>query len=315
MTGLRAKHPTAFDPQKPRRIIRLTLDGDMERYVWLLNNEPLSDQDDIVIKQGEVTRFIMINRTMMNHPMHLHGHFFRVLNKQGEYAPLKHTVDVAPMSTTVIEFDADEKGDWFFHCHLLYHMKAGMARLVHYESYVPPPEVQAVRPNLYKESWYFQASADILSNMTEGYLQLSSTRHILMADWEVGWQNVEETKWESVLSYDYYLDRFKSVFIGAYNEGYNSELEKTRGVLGLRYLLPLNFESRTWIDTDHGLRITLGKEFMLTPRLALFGEARYDTHERWEGEVGLSYMINGHVSLVGKWHSEYAWGAGLNISF
>jgi hypothetical protein len=54
---------------------------------------------------------------------------------------------------------------------------------------------------------------------------------------------------------------------------------------------------------------------MLTPRLALFGEVQYDTHDLWEHEVGLSYMINGHVSLVGKWHSEYGWGGGLNISF
>ena len=58
---------------------------------------------------------------MMHHPMHLHGHFFRVLNKNGEYSPLKHTVDVAPMQKTVIEFDANEYGDWFFHCHILYH--------------------------------------------------------------------------------------------------------------------------------------------------------------------------------------------------
>ncbi len=312
---LRAKQPTAFDPQKPRRTIRLTLDGDMERYVWLLNDKPLSDQDDIVIKQGEVARFIMINRTMMHHPMHLHGHFFRVLNRQGDFAPLKHTVDVAPMSTTVIEFDANEKGDWFFHCHLLYHMKAGMARLVHYETYVPPPEVRAVRPNLYAESWYFQVKADFLSNMSEGFLRLSNTRHLLTADWEVGWQDVDQTEWESVVTWDYYLDRFKSVFIGADNMGYKSKLEKTRGVAGLRYLLPLNIGSRTWIDTDLGLRITLDKEFRLTPRLALFGEAQYDTHDLWEGEAGLSYLVNGNVSLIAKWHSEYGWGGGLRVSF
>ena len=119
---LRSIQPTAFDPGKPIREIRLTLDGDMERYVWLLNNKALSESYAIPIREGEVVRFIMINRTMMHHPMHLHGHFFRVLNGQGDYAPLKHTVDVAPMSTTVIEFYGNEFGDWFFHCHLLYHM-------------------------------------------------------------------------------------------------------------------------------------------------------------------------------------------------
>jgi len=136
---LRAPRPTALPADKPVREIRLTLDGDMERYVWFLNNKPLSESDAIRIQEGEVVRFIMINRTMMHHPMHLHGHFFRVINGQGDHAPLKHTVDVAPMSTTVIEFDANQVGDWFFHCHLLYHMKSGMARVVSYENFTLPP--------------------------------------------------------------------------------------------------------------------------------------------------------------------------------
>jgi hypothetical protein len=117
--NLRSTKPTAFPQDKPVREIRLTLDGDMERYVWFLNNKPLSESDSIRIREGEVVRFIMVNRTMMHHPMHLHGHFFRVINSQGDYSPLKHTVNVAPMSTTVIEFYTDEVGDWFFHCHLL----------------------------------------------------------------------------------------------------------------------------------------------------------------------------------------------------
>ena len=104
---LRAIKPTVFDDEKPIREIRLTLDGDMERYVWFLNNKPLSETDAILIKEGEVVRFIMINRTMMHHPLHLHGHFFRVVNGQNDHAPLKHTVDVAPMSTTVIECNAN----------------------------------------------------------------------------------------------------------------------------------------------------------------------------------------------------------------
>jgi CopA family copper-resistance protein len=185
---LRAVKPTAFPKDKPVREIRLTLDGDMERYVWFLNNKPLSESDSIRIRGGEIVRFIMINRTMMHHPMHLHGHFFRVINAQGDYSPLKHTVNVAPMSTTVIELYADEIGDWFFHCHLLYHMKAGMARVVHYEDFPLDPRLAAIRPNLYRDPWYFWGRADALSNMTEGFLMLSNTRNILSAEWEVGWQ-------------------------------------------------------------------------------------------------------------------------------
>ena len=91
------------------------------------------ESDKIIIKKGEVVRFVLRNKTMMHHPIHLHGHFFRVINKQGKYSPLKHTVDVSPMDTVIIEFEATEEKDWFFHCHNLYHMAAGMARVISYE--------------------------------------------------------------------------------------------------------------------------------------------------------------------------------------
>jgi len=312
---LRSVKPTAFAAGKPVRDIRLTLGGDMERYVWFLNKKPLSESDSIRIREGEIARFIMINRTMMHHPMHLHGHFFRVVNGQGDHAPLKHTVDVAPMSTTVIEFDANEVGDWFFHCHLLYHMKSGMARMVHYEDFTIDPQLAAVRPNLYKDSWYFWGQADILSNMTEGFLTASNTRNILTAEWEAGWQEVDETEWEGILTWSRYINRFSSIFAGADFMGEEDELDKTRGVLGLHYLLPLNVESRTWVDTDGGARINLDKEFALTPRLALLGEVEYDTHNLWEGSVQLNYMLHKNFSFVALWHSEYDWGGGVQIRF
>ncbi len=114
------------------RNIKLNLTGNMWRYVWSLNGKTLSEVDKIKIRRGEVIRIVLNNKTMMHHPMHLHGHFFRVLNKNGEYSPLKHTVDVEPMKSVTIEFPANEAGDWFFHCHVLYHMKGGMARIFSY---------------------------------------------------------------------------------------------------------------------------------------------------------------------------------------
>lgn len=312
---LRSISPTAFSKGKPIREIRLTLDGDMERYVWFLNNKPLSESDSIRIREGEVVRFIMINRTMMHHPMHLHGHFFRVINDQRDHAPLKHTVDVAPMSTTVIEFDANEFGDWFFHCHLLYHMEAGMASVVHYEGFTLTPHLAAIRPQLYRDLWYFWGQADVLSNMTEGFMTLSDTRNILSAEWEVGWHNVDDTRAEILFTWDRYINRFLSVFAGADVLTERNEAGITRGILGLRYLLPLNLESRAWVDTDGGARFNLGRTFQLTPRLGLFGEVEYDTHDDWKGVAGLSYTINKILSLVGQWHSDYGFGGGLQIRF
>ncbi|MDY7091592.1 MAG: multicopper oxidase domain-containing protein [Acidobacteriota bacterium] len=312
---LRARAKTAFDPNKPVREIRLTLDGDMERYVWFLNGKALSEDDDIEIKEGEIARFIMINRTMMHHPMHLHGHFFRVVNGQGDYAPLKHTVDVEPMSTTVIEFDANEVGDWFFHCHLLYHMKSGMARVVSYQAFVPPPEVQAVRPELYEEHWYQWGEAELMSHMSLGSLVAADTRNILTAEWEIGWQDVDGTEGELTLTWDRYMNRFLRVFIGLDVEGDEDDIDDPRGVAGLRYLLPFNLESSLWIDSDGEARLGLERTFHLTPRLALMLEAEYDTLEDWEGFARASYMLNQRIDVLAQWHSDYGFGTGLAVRF
>ena len=308
---LRALRP--WQPKGKVRVIRLTLDGDMERYVWLLNNRALSESDVIRIRKGEVVRLVMINRTMMHHPMHLHGHFFRVLNGQGPYAPWKHTVDVAPMSTTVIEFPANEKGDWFFHCHILYHMESGMARVVHYEGYTPPPEVQKVRRKLYRDHWFAWAEGTLATNMSEGYLNLSNTRYNLRAVWEVGWKGVEETESEWTLLAERYVNRFFTLFAGA--DILSNEEDKTRGVLGFTYLLPLNLRAFLWVDTDGGRRFGFGKELPLTSRLNLDLYAEYDSWEFWEEEVGLSYVLSKRLSLRAFWHSDYFWGAGINVWF
>lgn len=312
---LRALKPTAFASAKPVREIRLTLDGDMGRYVWFLNNKPLSETDHIEIKEGEVVRFIMINRTMMHHPMHLHGHFFRVINAQGEYSPLKHTVDVAPMTTTVIEFDASEKGDWFFHCHLLYHMESGMARVIHYRDFSLNPATAAVRPQLYEDKYYLFGQVDAMSHMAQGALTYANTRHIFSAEWKTGWRQVDDVEWEAVPTYDYYLNRFTSFFGGVNLEGVKSRLETHEGVFGVRYLLPLNIETRTWVDTAGEVRFAFGKHLELTPRLMAFSEAEYDTKEQWEIRAGATYLLSKNFSLIGQWHSEFGWGGGLRWMF
>lgn len=151
--------------------------------------------------------------------------------------------------------------------------------------------------------------------MTEGALTLSNTRNIFQAYWEVGWQEVDETDWEGLLTYDRYFNRFSSIFIGADVLGEGNSMDETRGVVGFRYLLPLNFESAAWVDSDAGARIIVEKELTLTPRLSMIGEVEYDTHDLWEGKAGLSYVLAKNFSLLGQWHSEYGWGGGLQVRF
>ncbi len=310
---LRASRSTAFAPDGPVHQLRLTLDGDMERYVWFLNNTALSESDDIIISEGEIVRFILINRTMMHHPMHLHGHFFRVVNGQGDRSPLKHTVDVAPMSTTVIEFDAVERGDWLFHCHLLYHMMNGMARVVHYTDFELTPELAAIRPGIYNDDWHAWGQADLLSSMTEGFLTLSNTRTTLNAAWDLGWRHVQENEWNVIFTGSRHLNGFWSVFAGADLVGAGSNTQATRAVAGVRTLLPLNLDLRARIDTDGGTRGTIEKHLQLTPRFDLSGTVRYDTHDLWEGQTGLAFTLSKDVSLLARWHSTFGFGVGLEI--
>jgi len=314
---LRAIKDTSFPKSAPRREFRLTLDGDMNRYVWMINNKPIGPDDDILIREGEVVRFIMINRTMMHHPMHLHGHFFRVVNGQGNRAPLKHTVDVAPMSTTVIEFMADEPGDWFFHCHLLYHMMSGMARVVEYEGFTPAPETQAVRAEIYAESnpWFFYGHADVLNSQTQGMITFSDPLNILELKWEAGWSGVNGTAWEGDLTCGRYLNRFTTIFAGVYAEGVDSTRKDTHLIAGIRYLLPGNFVSQAWIDDDGEARFMIDRELMLTPRLGIFGEAEYDTLEDWSYQAGMSYTLTQYISATALWDSTYGLGAGFTIHF
>ncbi len=194
-------------------------------------------------------------------------------------------------------------------------MKSGMARVVHYDGYSVEPELASIRHMLYKDPWYFWAEADILSSMTEGYLRLSNTRNIITAQWEGGWQKVDDFDWEWTLTWDRYINRFFSVFAGVDLPGTEDDISDLRGFLGLHYLLPLNIETRAWVDSAGGARITFDKAFQLTPRILLFGEAQYDTHERWEGKAGISYTISKTLSLLMQWHSEYGSGGGVRIRF
>jgi FtsP/CotA-like multicopper oxidase with cupredoxin domain len=306
--SLRSSVSTALSKKNPLREIRLELTGDMERYVWSMNGKTLNEADMIKIKKGENVRFVLVNKTMMHHPMHLHGHFFRVVNKNRDYSPLKHTVDVPPLGTRVIEFYANEEKDWFFHCHVLYHLKAGMANIVRYEGSTLAPEIAAIRSDLFKKHWYLWANISLLTQMTEGRVVAADTRNTLSVVWEAGW----DEDYEIEITYERYFNRFFKAFAG----GILTDGEQEhRGIIGIRYLLPFLFESSVWLDTEGEARLSLEKEIQLTDRLYAFGEFQYDTESKEEWMLGTGWILNKNISLIGQYHSEYKGGIGLNIRF
>ncbi|ENU84582.1 hypothetical protein F974_00237 [Acinetobacter sp. CIP 102159] len=121
----------SLDPQKDTRAaereIEIRLGGNMERYIWTINGKKFNEADPLVVKYGERIRLKFVNDSMMAHPMHLHGMFMQLENGQDpSNMPNKHTVIVPPGKTVTTLLTADELGEWAIHCHLLYHMSAGM---------------------------------------------------------------------------------------------------------------------------------------------------------------------------------------------
>ncbi len=124
-------HVANPDPRSPTRQIDVNLTANMERYMWSIDGETISDgARPIPFRTGERVRVNLINHTMMPHPIHLHGHFFELVTGAPGNRPRKHTVNVLPGGKVSFDLTADAQGDWAFHCHMLLHMHAGMMRVV-----------------------------------------------------------------------------------------------------------------------------------------------------------------------------------------
>jgi len=141
--ALKSPYPTTL-PEGPVKTFDIVLGGEMKKYLWSMSGEyypetfsPDGKATPLAIQRGDRVRLRFSNKTMMFHPMHLHGHFFRLLPAPDAWddatAPLKGTLGVGPMQRIDVEFTADNPGNWFFHCHNLYHLASGMARVVRYD--------------------------------------------------------------------------------------------------------------------------------------------------------------------------------------
>lgn len=129
-TDLESLEPNP-DTRSPERELELHLTSNMERYMWSFDGVKFSEVDGpIIFYKNERLRLTLVNDTMMPHPIHLHGMFFDVVTAAHDYKPRKHTIVVKPGEKMSVDITADAVGDWAFHCHLLYHMHAGMMRVV-----------------------------------------------------------------------------------------------------------------------------------------------------------------------------------------
>jgi CopA family copper-resistance protein len=335
---LRDPHHTIL-PKGPIRELKFDLTGNMNRYVWTLDNKTVSESDKILIKKGENLRIILYNNSMMRHPMHLHGHDFRVINGQGENAPMKNVVDIMPMEQDTIEFNASEPGgDWFFHCHILYHMMSGMGRIFSYENSPPNPEIPDPKLaqrmlNRDDQMPHLMGKIGLESNGSDGQVMLANTRWKASTMWHLGTNAMMGYESETMvgryigrmqwlypyIGFDYHYKKFnpaeKNIFGSDYKNMFGQVSNKDNRhtvVAGVAYTLPMLFVADARIDGDGKLRFQLGRDDIpVTSRLRFNIMVNTDK----EYVAGLRYIVTKYFSLSTHYDSDMGLGGGLTLTY
>jgi hypothetical protein len=267
--------------------------------------------------------------------VHLHGHFFRLINKNGEYSPLKHTVNVPPMQKVVIEFDANESGAWFFHCHVLYHLMGGMARVYNYVTPRDPRmDDHPVEKLIHETNKYYNwGLLDVASHMTALNLVSSNTRNQFNLNAQYGWNKIGEGE----ITYERYLyDYFRIIGgINVENEKINSFDVTTTALVGFRFFTPYMFNLDVRVDNLLRPQISLGRSFMLFPRTIAFGDIEYQADFGWVNEIsqkegmvagdlyseivvwsgGLAFLLSRNFSVMASYDNRFGFGGGLRMRF
>ena len=335
-TMLKATEKTTL-PDGPLRVLKFDLTGNMNRYVWTLDNKTVSESDKILIKKGENVRIILYNNSMMRHPMHLHGHDFRLLNGQGEYAPMKNIIDIMPMERDTIEFNANVYGDWFFHCHILYHMMSGMGRVFTYENQPANPEIpnpKLAQRKLFADDrmFHLMGRVGIESNGSDGEAMLANTRWKASTLWHLGYHDMHgyesETMigrylgrmqwWYPYVGFDYHYKMEggpKNLFGNEDKNWFGQKSNKNNRktvVAGIAYTLPMLFVADARVDGDGKFRFQFSREDVPVTRRLRFS-MMINTDKEYM--AGLRYIATKYISLSTHYDSDMGLGAGITITY
>lgn len=328
---LQSPYNTVLPKEAPVKELKFVLTGNMNRYVWSMDNKVLSETDKIPVKKGEVLRITIYNNSMMRHPMHLHGFDFRILNGKGENAPLKNVMDIMPMETNTIEFLANEEGDWFFHCHILYHMMAGMNRVFAVGDYENPllPNKEKAYKMLQEESNmpHFMAQNDFATNGNDGEAMFQNARWSLGTEWRLGYNDMHGYEVETHLGRYIGKMQWFMPFVGfdwRHRKMGKDEHEKnifgqknkkdTRSAvsLGFMYTLPMlvNFQAEVYHDGIARLQL-MREDIPISKRL----RAGFMANTDMEYMLDLRYVLNKNMGIRTHYDSDMGFGVGFVLNY
>ncbi len=329
---LKSTTPSVLPQNVPVKELKFELSGNMNRYVWSMDNKVVSETDRILIKKGENVKIIIYNGSMMRHPMHLHGHDFRLLNGQGDFAPLKNIVDIMPMETDTLEFNANVEGDWFFHCHILYHMMSGMGRVFRYENQAPNPLIpnpKLAQRQLFADDkrFHFMTGNDFATNGNDGHFMLQNTRWSIGTEWRLGYHNKHGYETEThigryigkmqwlmpFIGFDWRyrtfgIDEKETNLFGQTNTKDNRQLLS----VGVNYTLPMLVQFQAELYHDGNVRLQLMREDIpISKRI----RAGFMVNTDKEFMFGGRYILAKNLSLSSHYDSDMGFGVGLMVNY
>ncbi len=334
---LQSPTKTNLPKDAPVKELRFELSGNMNRYVWSLNNKVISEADKILIKKGENVRIVLYNGSMMRHPMHLHGHDFRLLNGQGDFAPLKNVVDIMPMETDTLVFNANAEGDWFFHCHVLYHMMSGMGRVFSYENQaanplIPNPKLAQRQLFADDRKFHLMAENDFATNGNDGFAMLQNTRWSIGTEWRLGYTALDGQETEThigryigkmqwlmpFIGFDWRYRKMEKDAMGIVKGEKNlfgqtnTKNNRRQFSLGASYTLPMLVVLQTEIYHDGNVRMQLMRDDIpLTKRLRMNFMLNTDK----EYMAGFKYIVSKNFSFSTHYDSDMGLGAGITLNY
>ncbi|MES2827720.1 MAG: copper oxidase [Sphingobacteriales bacterium] len=319
-------------PKGPWKELKFDLTGNMNRYVWSLDNKTVSETDKILIKKGQNVRIILFNNSMMRHPMHLHGHDFRVVNAQGDNAVMKNVLDIMPMERDTIEFAATEPGgDWFFHCHILYHMMSGMGRVFSYENSPANPEIpnpRLAQRKLFSDDreFHLMANVGLESNGSDGEVMLANTRYRFSTEFRLGLKSEHGNEVEAYfgryigkmqwfmpfIGFDYHYNSMGNMSEKNMLGQFSNQMNRKAAVIGAQYILPMLVTAEARLDSKGKFRFQLMREDMpLSKRLRLNIMGNTDK----EYMAGLRYIVTKYFSLSTHYDSDMGYGGGITLTY
>ena len=328
---LKSPHNTTLPKDAPVKELNFTLTGNMNRYVWSMDNRILAETDKILVKKGEVLRITIYNNSMMRHPMHLHGFDFRVLNQHGDNAPLKNIIDIMPMETDTIEFLANTEGDWFFHCHILYHMMSGMNRVFAVDDYQNPylPNKAKAYNKLQREHNmpHLMAQSDFATNGIDGEAMLMNARYSLGTEWRLGYNDMHgyevEThlgryigKMQWLMPFIGFDWRYRKMGIDEHEKNLFGQVNKKDNraavSLGVMYTLPMLVNIQAEVYHDGIFRLSLMREDIpISKRL----RAGFMVNTDLEYMADLRYILTRNIGIRAHYDSDMGFGVGLSLNY